>query len=146
MNTERILRLADTIERFGDEHFTMSLVSNPHFERYGPTFCGSVACVCGWAGWLKVQETGQALDGPPSFSEVSEWLGFSADPTPQFFRRYPLAIELFTPYGWRENYDANGRPYTAKRAATVLRHLAATGQVNWNADLAAELPQPKGAL
>jgi hypothetical protein len=119
MKTERILALADHIEKVGDEHFNMSAFSN---RGGAPTACGSTACVAGWVIHIGLQAgeiTRATLDS--AGDKARGWLGIDED----------QASALFYPEGYSDNRDAWGKPYTAARAGAVLRHLAETDEVDW---------------
>lgn len=104
MNKKRILALADLIEA-NEGDFDMSNWTHS---------CGTPACIGGWAAW-------EALDRPsvlPSIfphGRASSWLDISDE----------QGDALFIPDIWLS-------AVTASQAATVLRHLAETGEVDWN--------------
>lgn len=115
MNKEYILELADfleTIQPGAESGFNMNWYMNKNCNDYSGHKCGTVACIAGWIALRDGQE------------EPAEWytkygakkLGIDLD----------LAFKLFSPRRiWA--YDA-----TPQQAAIVLRHLANTGEVDWN--------------
>lgn len=120
MNKERVLRVADAIERaeFAPEFgFNMSYVE---LQRSGPLSfipdqtghnCGSVGCIAGWAMRL----SGEEIKYSHSFDEAREWLMLQSI----------TAEQLFVPPGtcWHN--------ITTAQAVWTLRHLAETGEVVW---------------
>ena len=120
MNTENILKLAETIEK-----------SETYDQTRFAHICGTPACIAGHAALL-AEPDGQMVaatercgphfkfsDGNIGYiSQIAQtWLGlgdWSAD-------------ELFQ--GWPFGED---KEVTAAQAAQVLRHLAETGEVDWD--------------
>ena len=119
MNIDNINRLADVIEaqshtdREAEDGFAM----NCFFHT-----CGTPACIAGWADFLANGDEWVASDTLESRSQnvegrAMEWLGMSSS------QRY----ELF----WGGTKIADLAKVTPTHAAAVLRHLAATGDVDW---------------
>lgn len=127
MNTENILAVADAIENNTIDHldFNMRYITAP-----AKSGCGSVACIAGYTLAVKngvfqaVAEDDHAAYGKIA-AEARAWLGLS-DWT---------AEELFFPDSWKFNwgfidkYDLEKIP--KDQAVRTLRHLAASGGVNW---------------
>jgi len=143
MNKERILQVADAIEQhtipwlgfnmgpfiYSAEGTAKAIAEkSPELEwsldRSGHE-CGTVACIAGHAAIIMADlkaplETEAQVDefAQGSFiREASEWLGLEAGP----------AHKLFFGDG-AETYRAH---IPADQAVRTLRHLAATGQVDW---------------
>lgn len=127
MNKERILALADTIEKAANvvptRYTNDKLIPLDSFDM-GTFKCGTAGCICGWA--LQVYDPGrigEIMDNPGPFDRAQEWveagaevLGISVD----------QGHVLFMPEDYIMDY------VTAHDAAQALRHLAATGEVNWS--------------
>lgn len=132
MNIERILRLADVLDGTEPHEpetplgFNMRIyrgsalpVDDPDYERSGyrdmsGKGCGTIACVAGWADELFGDET--IPNYTPIGLRARRLLGLSA----------AEALRLFIPEGERIYEQA-----TPQIASKVLRHLAATGEVDW---------------
>ena len=128
MNAERIRELADVIERQPDvgfralDGFNMEFVNHP---------CGTPSCIVGWA---------RSLWGS-QHSWLSDILDLVGD----------RAGQLIVPNHSYAHYVAHkGEPghITASHAAAVLRHLAATGEVDWTVqpESAQEDPRAQEAI
>ncbi len=122
MNVDKILNLANVIERAGEDGkrgFCMSTYSS--IDRgaadHSGHNCGTVACIAGWLYAIEV------ADG-----EITERANFQAFGTAMRSLELDehVAAALFTPMGDMFHYG------TSTQAARVLRILAATGQVMWH--------------
>ena len=119
MNVENILKVADAIEQHSipDLGFNMAEWHSKAYEdapdRSGHD-CGTVACIGGWTE--AVLNNGKEF---PSWEDVGACLGLGAIDSEQLF------------FG----NGCNTRT-TLAQAVRTLRHLAATGKVNWH------LPDP----
>lgn len=125
MNKERILELADHLERLMDPAteteagFSMSIWDSEgedlrgQYPDHSGHDCGTLCCIAGWTERL----------WPEPDDYAGDILGLSR----------AMSYDLFEP---RESYPD---PYTStpRRAAAVLRHLAATGEVDWS------IPEPE---
>jgi hypothetical protein len=124
MNRENILAVADAIEKHSipDLGFNMRpLLSDfnagDDMKNHFGTDCSTIACVAGWSfllsgGDAKERDTETIWDG------ATDWLGL---PRPQ-------SVRLFAP----GEYLGHFRALTDTQAVSVLRHLAETGEVDWN--------------
>ncbi len=123
MNVENILRVADAIEQHSipDLGFNMELYGKSaaiqHEDRSGHAY-GTTACIAGWtavvggfrkAGQLSDREGEEIKEFSESYFGINEGDG----------------DELFAP-------SINRDDVTPAQAVRTLRHLAATGEVNWN--------------
>lgn len=126
MNVENILKVADAIERHEIEWLGFSM--NSWFDENEPK-CGTTACIAGWAVAVEVGQDAierildkqrsseislsriDLVDGRPVDERAIEFLGLD----------YSQCDGLF--YEWNAN---------ATQAVAVLRHLAATGEVDWS--------------
>lgn len=131
MNKERILELADLIENqaFADEgvgfnmsYYYLTNSSGLEVKDYAGHPCGTAACIAGHA-WLAAQRgtdghvhTLDKIIGPRGETEyeAKKYLGLN----------WRVAEELFIP-------ECLGDHPTPAEAARTLRHLAATGNVDW---------------
>lgn len=118
MNTERILALADHIEKL--PHYNDVSVNVPHFSmtRYFNE-CGTPSCIAGHAVNMFTDKKSDELPASLVFEVAAEALELDWD----------IADKLFTP-----NVRDAGKywPMIApKEAAHTLRHLASTGEVKW---------------
>lgn len=122
INVENILRVADAIEQHSipDLGFNMGVFrskadpTDPSGVDLTGHNCGTVACIAGWAEAVYVREGGD----PDRYRSSSWYFGIEDDRTSE---------RLITPPGWRTNPSQ----FTPERAVAVLRHLAATGEVDW---------------
>jgi hypothetical protein len=124
VNAENILKVADAIETHSipdlgfNLTFYMSDIGQDEYDtdliivdRSGHN-CGTVACIAGWSAALR---TGSALDA----SVMSEALYLGLD--------YSSGAKLFGC-----DMPINERNVvTQEQAVRTLRHLAATGEVDW---------------
>jgi len=121
MNKERILDLADIIEndRLPLVRFDINWWARREYE--SPHECGTIACIAGYAVAAAYGNRIAKHFKTDVGGEARRILGLTVDE----------ARELFSD-GWR---TLKPRP-TNKQAARVLRHLAATGKVDWSIALA----------
>lgn len=119
MNKERILDLADFLE---------NEVSDKHFSMHN-WVCGTTACI---GGWCEARQKGAAPGdylGSLDFSgpEAAEaYLGLTDEQEQLLF--YPSEDEA-----WCAQCDPLEPDFISRtRAIATLRHLAETGEVNWN--------------
>lgn len=136
MNIERINLLADTIEqhRIKDLGFNMMAfaIKNPlhsdkdlypDFDRSGHS-CGTVACIGGHAVALahadwSLDQLVEADDREePLHREARDWLGLTQYEADVLFYGFPHGVQF--------------SHVTPAMAVKTLRHLAATGVVDWN--------------
>lgn len=126
MNVENILKVADAIER----HTISDLGFNMGTLRYGEHVypdksghnCGTVACIAGWTlavlGNLKTE----------GFDEAAAYLGVTRANDPDgnaelfFASNHPRAKNGVGPL----------QLISQEQALATLRHLAATGEVDWS--------------
>lgn len=125
-NTENILKVADAIENHTIEGLGFNMgnfigsADAAHADKTGHN-CGTIACVAGWSyavrnGGVKpepvdVEDFKWEVDG--------EWFGLETQ----------KANILF--YGYPGDGDSSPKP---EKAVAVLRHLAATGEVDWTVE------------
>ena len=121
MNKERILQLADHIEKqlhtaFEDKKgFNMSTFTH---------MCGTPSCIAGYAAAFNLgfnDENQQVISDVEI--NASHWLALDSE----------IAIQLFFPI--EHAHVDDWCKITPKHAATVLRNLAETGIVNWNINI-----------
>lgn len=132
MNIANILKLAEVLEREDTQkHFDLNnwAFNNYRFESFALVpyneetlhKCGTVACIAGW---------GKAVFEPTTQDSPYE-VGIRALDLDAL-----QANELFTPVSdeWDVEVPEDCYVYdaTARGAAKVLRHLAATGEVDWS--------------
>lgn len=129
MNKENILLVADAIEKHSIEGLGFNMgdfISHRHDDLSGHD-CGTTACIAGWAASIAKEFTnGEQLYsfhfGTSIRGTAARFLGLTdAD----------IVYKLFTP----DQTDlGKPSPYTADsaKAVRVLRHLAATGEVDWS--------------
>ena len=126
MNVERINAVADAIEQhsvpglgFNMNYFRAEFVADmePTADKTGQE-CGTVACIAGWAHTIgKTEDT---------FSAAAEWLGL--DP---WFGPIGTSEQLFLASNAPDEPQYKLDQTTAAQAVRTLRHLAATGKVDW---------------
>lgn len=117
MNVERINALADLIE------------AQPHSEEKGFHMnhvvhgCGTPSCIAGWAEWENEgRPASLTFSGEGFLENAAKYLGIGEY---DYDNKKLKATKLFYP----------GKTYyysTPAHAAKVLRHLAATGEVDWS--------------
>lgn len=108
MNVERILHLADIIET--QPHTSAEAESGFSMQDYTHR-CGTPSCIAGWAN--SVFEAVDLNSG--EVAAVILGLDFEQESS------------LFYPSGYSE-----ASKHTPAQAARTLRHLAATGEVDWS--------------
>jgi hypothetical protein len=125
MNVDRILRVADAIEKheIKDLGFNMGSYYSMLEEDKSGYGCGTTACIGGWA--MALAYPGNYLERPwsrdksgaPVFTNeaAAEWLGLDDERATELMLQDGVIIDA-----------------TAAEAVRTLRHLAATGEVNWN--------------
>lgn len=127
MNVENILKVADAIEQhsIAELGFNMGL-----FQGFGGQFydhtghnCGTTACIGGWANAIQSKTLVEA--GDLTEADARNFLGLSP----------AKASDLFYARNYPENLISPDEDYfigiTAEQAVATLRHLAATGKVDW---------------
>jgi hypothetical protein len=121
VNVERILALADLIEK--QPHTKIEDDSGFNMDRYRHD-CGTPACIAGWAASVESGNIGGYIPGAGyTWATAQNFLGL----------RETQAQHLFAPYG--ADFDLyDWVDITPKMAATTLRNLAETGEVNWRAE------------
>jgi len=129
INAQNILKVADAIEGksipglgFFMDYLTYSGSSAAHLDMIGTPNCGTVACIAGWASHIM----GQA--DRPSFSGAQEFFGITEVQREELFyaRNHPLTED--DGEGW---VHAPLDQISGEQAVRTLRHLAATGVVDW---------------
>lgn len=129
MNKERILQLADAIEREGaraepDLGFNMNYLWASYSNDFAKRPCGAVGCIAGHALHLA------GING--DFTSVAaEWLGLSYIGGE--------GEELFFPGDVSGINISRRDEITPAHAAAVLRRLVETGKVEWAAVLPPEM-------
>ena len=127
MNKERILALADLIE--GQEHTNDWYVGEVHgFNMNKLVYdCGTPSCIAGWAAWEaldqpKVLKTKVFGDSDYIEKTAAEYLGLEYNSCNADKGCYRLFYPNTPVYS----------DITPIMAATVLRHLAETGEIDWS--------------
>lgn len=119
LNIENINKLADYMDGLAPEKFDMA------------NWCGSACCISGWAAVLNGAELrpDDVLDGLHFFIDGEFWL--QSDACRWIGIDEKQGDLLFT---FISNTSSKLNMGTAKpwHAAAVLRHLAATGEVDWS--------------
>ncbi len=130
MNRENILAVADAIEKHSipDLGFNMADFFGAGFNDRTGRRCGTTACIAGWAHALKNGEGAIASFVIPS--EIADWLGINEQAAENLFyaSNYPMN-ERYIEADWFSNIAPD-------TAVSVLRHLAETGEVDWDRALA----------
>lgn len=124
MNTENIIKVADAIEQHSipDLGFNMRALIDEadsinvpnHFEEP----CGTVACIAGWA-YVLAGGSVKTRDPVKVWETATDWIGFETGGE---------ARDLFAPHEHLGRFTR----LTPTQAVAVLRHLAATGEVDWS--------------
>ncbi|RWF44259.1 MAG: hypothetical protein EOS65_02465 [Mesorhizobium sp.] len=119
MNIERILQLADVIEKTPHKPIyyhgnSPAPLTEFNMERW---HCGTIGCIAGWTVHLFGNKGASAEDD--AGMKAGELLGLSLND----------ADNLFCPGSGREGPRLS--EIKPAKAALILRHLAATGEVNW---------------
>ena len=111
MDKENILKVADAIEQHSIPGlgFNMNVLHFQYHEDKSGYGCGTCACIAGWACAI-----GNIT--PPSFEAAANFLGLDINNE---------GDELF----WAGDFNL-GR-IELPQAVAALRHLAATGEVDW---------------
>lgn len=126
MNKERILALADLIEK--QPHTPVQAESGFNMADLVRE-CGTPACIAGWAAWeeegrpaaVSAPDTGWCLE-----RKAQQYLGLAPSGEAELS---DTAYSLFYPEGDQVGfYDE----ITPAQAAACLRHLAETGEVDWD--------------
>ena len=130
VNVENILRVADAIEKHEIPWLGFNMgdwfnrINGTDYSNHG---CKTVACIGGWANVLQISTAEDDYSREKSLPEsiwdtelAREWLGLSEE----------QAKALFYPAGYIDPLI-----YSLPRAVAALRHLVATGEVNWNLEL-----------
>lgn len=128
MNRENILAVADAIEKHSipdlgfnmvDYLATSEQLKSWEAEDHSGHNCGTTGCIAGWA--VAVEEGGlpEKRAGYKFFEQAADFLGLSDRTSNHLFLDYPSS-SLVKP----------------KHAVSVLRHLAETGEVDWDRALA----------
>lgn len=128
MNKERILQLADAIEREGaraepDLGFNMNYLWASYSNDFAKRPCGTVGCIAGHALHLA------GING--DFTTAAEWLGLSYIENEERELFFPGDVSGINIFRWDE--------ITPAHAAAVLRRLVETGKVEWAAVLPPEM-------
>lgn len=129
MFKKRLLKLADIIENNKPVVWKDRPVKFSMGDWATPKDCGTAACIAGHAAILSGSEfnahTWQWTQRSNSTLNVAkDWLGMDMQ----------HALELFLPTEY-SNYRGLLENVTRRRAATVLRHFAETGEIKWNMKL-----------
>ena len=124
MNRENILAVADAIEKHSipDLGFNMAGFHAEGWEDLSQHNCGTTACIGGYATIL-LNGGGEYRTIPDG--KIADWLGVPIETAEALF--YATGVD----YGpqWFEKV-------TPSQAVSVLRHLAETGEVDWDRALA----------
>lgn len=118
MNRERILELADLIEK--QPHVGTCDAAGFNMNRFVHP-CGTPCCIAGWATWesLGRPQKIEADDDCLIDEQATQWLGLQdMEAYDLFWMPGNLMLENITP----------------SQAARTLRHLAETGEVVWQLD------------
>lgn len=131
MNPERILAVADAIENNTIQHLDFNLRFMTEPQANG---CGSLACVAGYTLAIKngefkaIRENGSSAAFDAAAVEAGDWLGLSKTEREMLF--FPDSHGGPYDTGWFDcMYDLEDVP--KEQAVRTLRHLAATGEVDW---------------
>lgn len=121
MNKERILELANVIERHSIPGlgFNMSVYGCTGMQDLSGHGCGTVGCIAGHA------VAHFELDGDPS--PLPDLVGVSRRAAEILGLDFTTREDLFCPEGYSEAPEM----YPPAKAVAVLRHLAETGEVDW---------------
>jgi len=135
MNKDRIERLADFIEKSETEIQMRREFEPPFLEqdpRSHPIECYTAACIAGFACAM-----GQANGELVIQSNDNHYMGIAAgylgiDPDGEFDNVRDLFMPSLPRYRWSSGPEALGY-ITKKMAVKTLRHLAQTGDIDWEA-------------
>ncbi|MBO9589572.1 hypothetical protein [Devosia sp.] len=132
MNAENILRVADAIEQHAIKDLGFNMAgycdrTTPDAPDHTGHHCGTTACIAGWAIAIEHQLTGESLleeitRRPVVSDAAASFLGIDGH----------QASDLFFAGSHPEHSD-NWPAISAEAAVRTLRHLAATGEVDWTA-------------
>lgn len=128
MNVENILKVADAIERHEIEWlgFNMShycAVGKIHLTDHSGHNCGTVACIAGWGAAVSGVPKSRMTEDFDAETPAMEFMGLSEDQMDHLF--YAKSHPHFSSH-------KNWNNITQDQAVAVLRHLAATGEVDWS--------------
>lgn len=147
MNVENILKVADAIEKHELEWLGFNMAT--YYDADAEHACGTTACIAGWALALKAKEDGKDADKIADILFQAELdlkqRNYGMGNEDPYRGTIPfLAAEYLGLTDTAGNPDKHSRlflgvPYRLMRdevaadtAVKVLRHLAATGGVDWN--------------
>jgi len=132
VNAENVLKVADAIENraIPGVGFNMDWyeLNDPEkaksYDRLNIENCGTVACIAGWTHLLFDDDSRKE-----PFTHAKEVLGLSYDQARQLFYadNHPDKVDD----GWG-SMQAPLDDITPEAAIRTLRHLAATGEVDWS--------------
>lgn len=149
IRTDRILRTADLLDTLPDVEVNVAGGFNMYAYEHA---CGTPACVAGWMVHLARQEDPELVERPADFSEMTlagRWIGVldGLGSASLDAKRYRILRAMFAPpgFGYDSTLPARDRKYTARAAAAMLRHFAATGEVRWTSLPVAALAVPEDA-
>lgn len=118
MNVENILAVADAIEQ---HTFALGFNMVAYFRHNGHDLsghkCATTACIYGWAMTLMEGSVSRARNSNLRYNEVNEWLGLN-DRDGENVR-------------YANHYPGRMSDVPRDQAVRTLRHLAATGEVDW---------------
>jgi len=136
MNTENILAVADAIEHHTIPWLGFNMIG---YKAYGVDMtghnCSTTACIAGWVNAIrfKLQETQPLISGWCEHDGAANWLGL---PRHVLGEGDSLSDQLFyarnhPDYRTGDVQEACWSTIPADQAVRTLRHLAATGTVDW---------------
>jgi len=117
MNTDRILALADLIEK---QPLTDSIAADGFYMGSYTHECGTPSCIAGWAAW-------ESLGRPAHMKLNDEW-GVS-DLAAEFLG---ISDEQRRSLFLMSNSNRSYHGVSPTEAAAVIRRFAATGEVDWS--------------
>lgn len=143
LNKEKLELLASIIEK--QKHNTTD-EGNPRDAEDGFTMvcithhCGTPACIAGYAYTLAlndVTEEGREYceDNRNPYNVTSSWLNDTLGPDGRTVGDYEMLLPLFEPrthVGKKRIYTEDWYDITPAQAAKVIRHLAATDEIDWS--------------
>ncbi|APH74136.1 hypothetical protein [Aquibium oceanicum] len=146
MNTTAITALANLLTNipskydtgFNMEWYSVETEPNPEVKENVGHQCGTVSCIAGWAAQF-LNFDGTLRDTPRKESQMVEEFGID-HPTyaPEPIVAAKLlgldeldAETLFEPMNYGPAIHLEWDEVTPRQAAKVLRHLAKTGEVEW---------------
>lgn len=134
MNRERLLRVADAIEKHEIEWlgFNMQTFGGADDLDRSEHNCETVACIGGWAEALRRREAGEPLTARTFASrdwsvrdKAQDWLELTDGDAKKLFALGSHDFDLV-------------EHVTPVQAVTVLRHAAKTGEIDWSVALGDE--------